>query len=501
MPPPHRALLWACQWSYLRSHLWSRSGPHSLPGLRSSRLCAAALLALMLPLLSPHTAQCQEAALAGLTPVERGYVSQHPVVSLCVDPDWAPFERINEPGAHEGLAADLIKLVGQRTGLRFELVRTRNWDESLAASREGRCMALSFLNASPKREQWLRFTEPLLNDPNVFITREEHPYIAEPAGLKNQTIVLPRGTAIAEYVRDTYPNLRVIEVETEPETMTMVDDRKADMTLRSLIVAAYTIRKEGLFNLKVAGQLPQFANGLGMGVARTEPTVLLSILNKGVRTITAQEREEIINRHVNIQVQMGVDYALALQVAAAALALGAVFLYWTLRLRRLNAELTRVSQTDRLTGLYNRTKLDAQYRVEFDRARRYGRPLSLVMLDIDHFKRVNDELGHLMGDKMLVAIGQAALRSVRATDVLGRWGGEEFLVLCPETGTEAASVVTERIRKAVAEGDFPSGRRHGISAGVATLSPEDTPDSLLQRADTAMYEAKNSGRNKVCRCD
>lgn len=437
------------------------------------------------------------AAALELSPQEEAYVREHPGVPLCVDPDWEPFERINAKGEHEGIAADLLALVAKRTGLRFELVRTATWEESMEASQQGRCKALSFLNSSPKREQWLLFTEPLLNDPNVFITREEHPYILDPAGLSGETIAMPAGTAVEEMLRSRYPNLRILTPESEREAIAMVAERKASLTMRSLIMAASTIRKEGLFNLKIAGQLPEYANQLRMGVSKSEP-VLRGILDKGVRSIEPQEREEIINRHVAINVQMGVDYGLVAKVAAGLLlALGAV-LYWTLRLRALNRELKRLAQTDMLTGLYNRTKLDELLRHEFERARRYGRPLALVLLDIDRFKTVNDELGHLMGDKVLQAIARTALENIRLTDRLGRWGGEEFLVICPETTLAEALVAAERIRLGVAAAAFPSGRKHSLSAGVAALTPEDSVDSLLQRADTALYQAKNSGRDRVC---
>ena len=434
---------------------------------------------------------------AALNTAEQNYVRQNPVVRYCVDPDWPPFERINEQGQHEGIAADLIALVAQRTGLRFELVPTKDWEESLEASRQGRCTVLSFLNSSPKREQWLIFTEPLLSDPNVLITREKHTYIADPAGLSNESIVLPQGTAVEERIRRDYPNLRIISAKSEQEALTMVSEHRADMALRSLIVAADTIRKEGLFNLKIAGQIPDSANKLRIGIVKNAP-LLRAVLNKGVRTITPQEREQIINRHVAINAQMGVDYSLIAKLVAGFLVLGAIGLYWSLRLKRLNNELKRLAQTDLLTGLYNRSMLDEQLRQELERARRYNRPFSLVMLDIDRFKSVNDDFGHLMGDKVLIAISATAKNSLRTTDILGRWGGEEFLVLCPETGTAEALLVAERIRAAVNQATYPTKRSHSLSAGVASLGPVDTADTLLQRADTALYAAKESGRNKVC---
>ncbi|MBU1041564.1 MAG: diguanylate cyclase [Proteobacteria bacterium] len=457
-------------------------------------------LALPLALCLVALTQASAAAAPGpdlkLTDKEQTYLREHPSATFCVDPDWVPFERINEQGGHEGIAADLLRLVSQRTGLRLELVPTKSWEESLEASRQGRCKVLSFLNTTPEREAWLTFTAPLLSDPNVFITREKHPYIADPAGLSGQTIALPTGTSIEERVRRDYPNLTIILTESENKAVNLVSTNKADMTLRSLIVAAYTIRKEGLFNLKIAGQIPQYANQLRVGVRKDEP-LLRGILDKGVRSITPQEREQIVNRHVSINAQMGVDYELIKKIVGGFLLVLLVSLYWIVRLRRLNAEIRRLSRTDPLTGLYNRVKFNADFPLEVERARRYQRPLSLLLLDIDHFKRINDELGHPMGDKVLVAMAQSILRSTRAHDTACRWGGEEFLVICPETEPQQALAMAERIRKDVEESEFPSQRRHSVSIGVTTLAADDTMDTLLQRVDTALYQAKHAGRNQA----
>lgn len=454
-------------------------------------LSLALCLALCLLLALPGTVVALE-----LTPAEQEYVRAHPSVSICVDPDWVPFERINEQGEHEGIAADLLEIVSKRTGLRFQLLKTADWEQSIEASQKGQCKVMSFLNASPKREEWLSFTAPLLNDPNVFITREEHNYIADPIGLSDETIALPKGTSVEEVVRRKLPNLGIILTETENEAVKLVSDRKADMTLRSLIVAAYTIRKEGLFNLKISGQMPNYSNLLRMGVVRTEPE-LLSILDKGVRSITPQEREQVVNRHVTIKVQMGLDYKLLLKIVAGFTLLLALTLYWVMRLRRLNAEIKRLSTTDALTGLRNRKELHARFPVEMERAARHGRPLSLLLLDVDHFKKVNDEMGHPAGDAILVAIAKLIASSTRVPDIVCRWGGEEFLVLCPETTLEQALALAERIRAQVEAEEYPGHRRVTVSLGVATLAPGESAEALVKRADTALYQSKNSGRNKV----
>lgn len=247
------------------------------------------------------------AATIDFTPQERAYIARAGAIKMCVDPDWAPFERVNTRGQHEGIGADLVQLVAQRVGLKIELYPAKDWDESLAASKARQCQIMSFLNQTPARDAWLVFTDPIFFDPNVIITREEHGFIADLKGLKGESVALPRGTMVEERVRRDFPNLRVILTTSEPEAMVLVSERKADLTIRSLIVAANAIKKEGLFNLKISGQIPEYTNQLRIGVLKDE-SLLRSILDKGVQTITAQEREAISNRHVSISVQQAIDW-------------------------------------------------------------------------------------------------------------------------------------------------------------------------------------------------
>ena len=277
--------------------------PRTLPNI-ATRLFLSMVVGLTV--VSIRKAEASETPIA-FTPQEIAYIEKTKTIKMCVDPDWAPFERINGQGRHEGIAADLIQLVAQRVGLPIELYPVKNWDESLAASKAGRCQIMSFLNQTPVRDTWLIFTDPIFVDPNVIITREEHRYIADARGLQDERIALPRGTMVEERVRRDFPNLKIVLTASEPEAMTLVSERKADLTIRSLIVAANAIKKEGLFNLKIAGQIPDYTNQLRIGVLKNE-TVLKAILNKGVKTITPQEREAISNKHVTINVQQGIDW-------------------------------------------------------------------------------------------------------------------------------------------------------------------------------------------------
>ena len=162
-----------------------------------------------------------------------------------------------------------------------------------------------------------------------------------------------------------------------------------------------------------------------------------------------------------------------------------------------NAELEKLSVTDALTGLYNRTRLDAVLRAETSRAARSGNLFSVLMADLDRFKRINDEYGHMMGDAVLVEVGIILADGCRVTDVAGRWGGEEFLVLCPDTDEAGAATLAEKLNKKTAAHDFPEGIRMTISIGVTGYRSGDTEDAIIRRADSALYAAKSKGRNRV----
>lgn len=430
---------------------------------------------------------------------ERAYLSAHSPLSLCVDPDWWPFEVIDAKGQHVGIAADLLALVGERLGLQFKLHATHTWEESLAASQAGDCRLMSFLNRTPERERWLIFTEPLLSDPNVLITREEHPFITDLADLSGKTMALPRGTAMMERLRKDYPLLNFVGTDSEAEALQMVSERRADVTLRLLIVAAHTIKHNGWFNLKISGQVPGYDNQLRVGVLKSE-TMLRDLLDKGIATLTAQDRSRVVDRHVSINVitKVDTDYTvvrwLLVLLAAAAL----TSLLWMRRLNQLNAQLRTQSQTDALTGLLNRHGLEGSFALDVERAQRFSRPLSVLMFDIDHFKRINDSQGHLMGDKVLAELGRVIQSVVRQVDTVCRWGGEEFVVICHETSTEQAVQQAERLLQQVRVHVFPHQQPMTVSAGVATVRAGDSVESLLARADQALYKAKNSGRDQVC---
>jgi diguanylate cyclase (GGDEF)-like protein/PAS domain S-box-containing protein len=162
-----------------------------------------------------------------------------------------------------------------------------------------------------------------------------------------------------------------------------------------------------------------------------------------------------------------------------------------------NAELEHISITDRLTGLFNRRKLDDVLIQEMERVTRYGEDLSVIIADIDKFKSVNDLYGHLAGDIVLITIAKVLQNGVRKTDIPGRWGGEEFLIICPNSNLEGATALAEHLRQMVEANEYDFVGRKTCSFGVAQMKKDEPINAMIARADTALYQAKEKGRNRV----
>ncbi|WP_235937176.1 sensor domain-containing diguanylate cyclase [Vreelandella azerica] len=165
--------------------------------------------------------------------------------------------------------------------------------------------------------------------------------------------------------------------------------------------------------------------------------------------------------------------------------------------QRLEDELARNAITDHLTGAYNRKRFDEEIEKTLARRRRNGVISALIMLDIDHFKPINDTHGHDVGDDVLVALTRLLSANLRVPDLLARWGGEEFVIILPDTDLLEARHLAERLRRLIAEHSFAVIGHLTASLGVTTLQPTDNPRSCMKRLDDALYKAKFAGRNQV----
>jgi len=162
----------------------------------------------------------------------------------------------------------------------------------------------------------------------------------------------------------------------------------------------------------------------------------------------------------------------------------------------MNATLIELSETDKLTGLKNRRYFQEKLEEQLSNNEKSASPFSLFILDIDHFKKVNDTFGHQAGDEVLAQLAQLLKNQARSLDIVARYGGEEFVVILPETNQDEAKIIAEQLRQAVEQAEWQTGRIT-VSVGIATVNKTDNETTILQRADKALYASKENGRNRV----
>lgn len=429
------------------------------------------------------------------TPAEREYIKNSPPLRVGLHPTISPFEEITNDGEAVGICVDLLHLIAEHCGLTLKFIPTKTFTETLLLAQQNKIDVVNSVNETVYRDRNLLFTEPFLTDPNVLITRADHDYIDDLSLLKNHTAAIVRDSARAEFMRKYYQQIHLIYTDTEAETLTLLLNKKVDFIIRSMMVASSMLIGEPGNYLRISGYLPADLNNcLRIGVVDNNQ-ILCNILDKGIKEITATERSKINSKHLRFFAPL--DYRLIAEIVGVSILMIGGMLYLNLRLRRYNALLIKLAQTDKLTKLYNRTKIDELSRHIGELAIRYSRPTTVMMLDIDFFKKVNDESGHQMGDLVLIAIAQNIQNSIRNVDHAGRWGGEEFIVLCPETTMQDGKIIAERIRQTIENSIYPDGKIHTVSIGIAQLQAKENMEKLLARADLALYEAKHHGRNRV----
>lgn len=267
-----------------------------------------------------------------LSPQEKAYIEENPTINVCTNPSLMPFEVLTPEGKHEGIAADLLGIIAQRMGLDIEIIQTYTWEESLLRAKRNECDIISFISQTPEYDEWLLFSEPLLVDKNILITREDHHYIGDLKYVANASLALPRGSAIFDKVSTEFPNITLFSVASEEDALMLVSSKKVDMTIRSLALAAYSIKQQGLFNLKLSGKVEGVESIFRVGITQNN-TVLRDILNKGIQSISLREREAIVNRYIPSIVQQEISVEVWYALGSIFLVICSILL-WNYMLRK-----------------------------------------------------------------------------------------------------------------------------------------------------------------------
>lgn len=440
---------------------------------------------------------------------EQKYLQRKGAIKMCIDPNWMPFERLTKDNIHEGMVADILKLVQERTNLKLELVKTRDWLESLDYAKHSKCDIFSLAMPTSSRKKYMDFTTPYMSFSFVIATSTKELFVENIESLQGKKIAMLKGYAYTEILKEKYPEIQIEEVHDVKRGLQLVREDKVYGFADALPTIAYTIQQEGMTDIKITGKFDNKWE-LGIGTRNDEP-LLRSIFKKALLTVSEEEKRSIYNSWFSVNSTKVVDYTLLKQILFVLFFIALGWIYWSRRVVNAKREtqfalnklqdtqklLEKMAITDKLTQVYNRNKLDDVLAYEINRVERFGESFGVIILDLDYFKKVNDTFGHQAGDEVLVDIAKILIANSRKIDIVGRWGGEEFLLICPQANLSGLEFLVTTIKKAIESHKFVQDISQTASFGLTLYKSKDSVDTLIERADKALYQAKKSGRNTM----
>ena len=433
-----------------------------------------------------------------LTKSEKEYLNSKHSLKMCIDPFWYPIEFMKD-GKISGITSDLKRYFEEKIQINIDVVPTNNWNESLDFIKDKKCDIISSISPSYDRMSYLNFTKPILTLPIVVTTQKDKPFLRDISLLKNEKIAILKGHFIAEYIKDYFPYLKIVEVASMNEGLYLVEQGEVYGYIDNALVLSSTIQKEFSNSLKIGFRF-DILDELSIGTRNDEP-ILNDIFSRLVDDLDETKKQEFLNNWTIITEQVGwfsLKEIIFLVIFTTTIFGGLIF--YQRKLKILNKKLKKLYLTDKLTGLYNRFKIDKELSSQKDNIdRKDSYSCGLILIDIDYFKSINDTLGHLVGDCILKDISMLLKNNLRKTDIIGRWGGEEFLIILPFTSKDIAKKVAENLRVLIGENNFSykMNRKITISIGVTEFSKSKSVEDTLLLVDNLLYKAKENGRNRV----
>ncbi|MEH6577324.1 MAG: ABC transporter substrate-binding protein [Amphritea sp.] len=427
---------------------------------------------------------------------EQRYIRNLANLKVCAAPSWMPYSGLDK-SQYQGIFSAYLALIQKRLGLSLEYVITERWEDTIKAAKEGKCDLISGAMQTPQRGQHLLFTQPYFSMPAVLAVTKEAETGLSLATIFNQPIALIKGSAFEDIIRNRFPNARLITVESVLQGLKKVQQGEVFALLDAPDSISKTIYSKHISGIKIVDTIN---DSWDISIAvhpNWSETPLLKILNKAILSITPQEKDQIRSRWVSITYDYNVDYTLLWQGLSGVLFAALLFAYRYRVIHRHNKALAAIAGHDQLTSVFNRHMLVERLKDATVLADRYSRPLSLIFFDIDDFKAINDRYGHNTGDAVLIEIAQTIQANCRGSDIFGRWGGEEFLIILPESSINNAFQSAEKLRKAIAQHhySFDSTITLTCSFGIAEYRYSELVDCFVNRADQSLYLAKAEGKN------
>lgn len=441
-----------------------------------------------------------------LTEKEKDWLQQNPVIKLGIDRAFPPFGSITEDREYVGFSADIMRMIEYRLGFKFDIKIDAPWNETMKMAKTGEIDMISALVSSKQRQKFLNFSSPYIKNPTIIINNAEiNGYIGSLKNLNGRKVAIERGSYSAGILSLKHPQIELIQVENTSLALSLVAIGKADAYVGNGVTASYLIRQLGYNNLSYSGQT-EYNSAHSIGVIKKNK-VLANIIHKALSSISKAEIEMIANYWFGLNTHSIINQNTVIFMGLGLLFLLALLAIWNLGLRSTKNKLNisqeiikKQSGLDSLTGLGNRRQFYEYLDSAINKSKDEFNHFSLIFIDLDLFKEVNDNLGHAIGDLLLIEASKRLMNCIQ--DNLGcvaRIGGDEFMIILPRISDKTSiEGLVDCFQSELNNTYDIEGNAINITASIGiTRYPKDAQkaEQLVINADQAMYASKKKGRN------
>ena len=426
---------------------------------------------------------------------EKEWISAHPAITIGVDYDFVPFEFVDNDGQHKGICADYLAVISNKTGISMNMHPEPNWAAVIEKTRAREIDVLPCVGMTEERKTFMNYSTPVQSFYRVVVTQKGADIGNKLDDMYRFRVAVQENSSHHGFLKDN-STIQPVLFDTVEQAIIALSNNEVDIVIGNENTSTYIINTNSIINLKMERLAGAKEKHLYIAMRKDWP-VFQGIVNKVLDSISQDERVAIKHKWLAVKPEKRFDYMLVYQILAGILLVVFLAVIWGLHIRRQHHHILGVARRDQLTGLYNRHYLYETANKLIARARKNGDYLSLIMLDVDHFKAFNDKYGHLAGDRVLSTVASELLSHCRKGDDVFRYGGEEFMILLSGANLFQAEAKAELIRATIEQlQTFKT--QITCSFGVAQLgTDEKSMEELIQRADEALYQAKAEGRNRV----
>ena len=423
-----------------------------------------------------------------LTPEEAIFLKNTKINAITSN-TWAPINMNNDKEELSGIAIDFWNLIKSRAEINSKITISKDWNDVLNKIKNKEADITLGTSFDKNKLSYANFSTPYISFPIAFATLFDKRFIPDASFLQGQKVAVGENYSSHIILKNEYPSINFITVKNTEEALKLLSAGEVDAVIDILPVVAHLISKNGYSNLKISGTSK---NNIEISfMIRKDYQELLQIVNRHISLLTPDDKNQIIREWLTVKFDKRIiDKHMMINIAIIVIALLILYIVRQRNANKYNEQLEFISNTDALTGLKNRRKIDKILN------KLKNKKFSLILMDIDHFKLINDDFGHLIGDEVLKDVAHILKYNVNQNDIIGRWGGEEFLIICKNTSIDEAEKLSYRIKDLVENYDFKV-RKITASFGVSEAHNNLELKDILANADKALYKAKENGRNQV----